>query len=362
MKLKVSLFTIIKVLQIIFILPKVFALKEKRTEDELNSEHEKANPCDLGYTINNQCAYDDPIKCCVSKTALSSVIALSDSNPFHYNKIKNLIVFGDSHSSIGTNYTDMSYSGSNHSGGNNWSLYLMEFNKMKLWSFASAGAVVDSRIAFHKKDTTDLLKQYELFYERMTYGKKYFNEWTSDNTLIAIHIGTNDISHLKTKCKNKDSIFCTRSNKPINENIDDTIEVLFNLIDKLYDDGARNLLLFTISPWYYILNKNHSNKRNILRYNNSIKQRGKQFFEKHSDVNLIIYNTIDKLSDIYSNCTKYKFKDCNHMWKFVEHKKYNISDYLWADSHLSYPANKILAEDINSILNSINNLNVTEKN
>jgi hypothetical protein len=39
------------------------------------------------------------------------------------------------------------------------------------------------------------------------------------------------------------------------------------------------------------------------------------------------------------------------MWK--DNKVNNITDYFWIDSRLSYPANKILAEDIYDLLNSL---------
>ncbi len=39
------------------------------------------------------------------------------------------------------------------------------------------------------------------------------------------------------------------------------------------------------------------------------------------------------------------------MWK--NNQNSNISDYLWIDSHLSDPGNKILAEDIHNLLNSL---------
>ena len=75
----------------------------------------------------------------------NSVIMLSNSSKFDYNKIENLIVFGDSQSSVDTNFTDMSYTGNSHSGGKNWPLYLLKFNNnMKLLNFATRGAVVDS--------------------------------------------------------------------------------------------------------------------------------------------------------------------------------------------------------------------------
>ncbi|KAG4102877.1 hypothetical protein H8356DRAFT_1420714 [Neocallimastix lanati (nom. inval.)] len=279
-----------------------------------------------------------------------SLVMLSSSSKFDYNKIENLIVFGDSHSSVDTNFTDMSYTGNNHSGGKNWPLYLLEFNNnMKLLNFASRGAVVDSNIAFHRKNTIDFLKQYKLFYEKTIFEKKSLNEWNSYNTLFAIYIGTNDIYHINHKCKDEYSIFCTKNNKQVIDNINDIIDIIFNIIYKLYNTGARNIMIFTISPKSYILN--NYLKNDVIRFNDNIIEKSKYFFKKHSDINFIIYNITDKLKEIISNCTMYKFKDCTNMWKF--NKENNLSDYLWFDSHLTDHGNKILAYDINYLLYSL---------
>lgn len=40
------------------------------------------------------------------------------------------------------------------------------------------------------------MKQFQYFYDNMSYGKKYFNKWSSKNSLIITHIGYNDIRHL----------------------------------------------------------------------------------------------------------------------------------------------------------------------
>ncbi|ORY63645.1 hypothetical protein LY90DRAFT_505306 [Neocallimastix californiae] len=282
----------------------------------------------------------------------NSVIMLSNSSKFDYNKIENLIVFGDSHSSVNTNFIDMSYSGNSHSRGKNWPLHLLDFNnKLKLLNFASSGAVVDSNIAFHRNNTIDFLKQYKLFYEKTTFEKKSLNEWNSYNTLFVIYIGTNDIYHINHKCKNEHSIFCTKNNKSVIDNINNIIDIIFNIIYKLYNIGARNILIFTISPKRYILN--NYLKNDVLNFNNNIIEKSKYFFKKHSDINFIIYNTADKFKDIISNCNMYKLKNCTNMWKL--NKEDNLSDYLWFDSHLTDHGNKILAEDINYLLSSLNN-------
>lgn len=281
----------------------------------------------------------------------SSAILLSNYTKFDYNKIKNLIVFGDSHSAVSTNFTNMSYTGNGHTGGKNWSIYLSEFNKMKLWNFATYGAVVDSKITYHRNNTIDFLKQYELFYERMSNGKKYFNEWNKYNTLIAIFMGTNDVHHLNQKCKSEQSIFCAKNNKTINENINNITDIIFEIINKFYNIRARNILILTPLNKPYIFNINHYSTNNTSIFNNNMINKSIQFFEKHNDTNFIIYNPNNEIKNIVTNCNKYNFKDCKNMWK--DNKTDNLTDYLWVDSHLSEVGNKYLTEDINDLLNSL---------
>jgi len=285
----------------------------------------------------------------------SPVILLSNSTKFNYNEIKNLIVFGDSHSACGTNYTDMTYTGRNHSGGKIWPVYLVEFNNMKLWNYARGGAVVDSRIAFHRNDTIDFLKQYDKFYERMANGKKYFNHWNDTDTLITIFIGTNDIYHLQHKCKNESQIFCAKNNNTVNKNINDIIRTIFNIISKIYDVGGRNFLILTPFNKSCSINSNKCYLKNdFSMFNNNLIRNTKILFEKYLDTNFIVYNTTNKFEEIISNCNKYKFKNCINSWKWITNKTNNFNDYFWIDTHISDSANKILAKDINYLLLSIN--------
>jgi len=270
----------------------------------------------------------------------SSVIFLSKSTKFDYNEIENLIVFGDSHSDVNTNFTDMSYTGENHSLGKNWPLHLIEFNKMKLWNYAVGCSPIDKKLVrFKKCYKIDLTEQFKYFYENMSKETKFYNMWNKNNSLFAIWIGNIDIWSL-----------IIGENEKIE--IDKITNKLFEIINEMYNVGARNILIFNVFSRIYILNKNHYIKDNIQIFNNNIIKKSEKFFKNHPDTNIIIYNTIEKLDEIVSNCEIYKLKDCNNMWK--ENKKNNIKDYFWINSHMSDLGNKIMAEDINNLLNSIN--------
>ncbi|KAG4092915.1 hypothetical protein H8356DRAFT_949919, partial [Neocallimastix lanati (nom. inval.)] len=88
----------------------------------------------------------------------SPLLLLFNSTKFDYNMIENLIIFGDSHSAVFTNFTDMSYIGWNYFGSKNWPLYLIDFNKIKLLNYAVRGASINKK--FTKFINIDLEKQY----------------------------------------------------------------------------------------------------------------------------------------------------------------------------------------------------------
>eukprot|EP00833_Pecoramyces_ruminatium_P018502 jgi/Orpsp1_1/1192534/evm.model.d7180000094046.1 len=88
----------------------------------------------IALTINNAFALEG------SKT---SITYLSSTNKFKYSSLTNLVVFGDSLSSIDTNFFDMSYTGNNLSQGDNWTVQLKDLRNMTLWNFSVAGAVID---------------------------------------------------------------------------------------------------------------------------------------------------------------------------------------------------------------------------
>ncbi|ORY35282.1 hypothetical protein LY90DRAFT_511706 [Neocallimastix californiae] len=283
---------------------------------------------------NNEISYNNIF----SENKNSSLILLSNSTKFDYNKIENLIVFGDSHSAVSTNYTDMTYTGWNHSYGKNWPLHLINFHNMKLWNYAKGGSVIDEKLVITPSYfKIDLKKQCKYFYENMSKRKKFYKEWNKNNSLFAIWIGNIDIY-----CKKK-----------VPNEIDEITNSLFKSINKLYNVGARNILLLSILNGGCILKRDMNLNNYILKFNDNIVKKSEQFFKEHPNTNIIIYDTFNKLKDIYSNCYKYNFKDCTNFW--VKNKQNNLEDYLWSDSHLSDHANRILAEDINNLLNSINN-------
>jgi len=268
---------------------------------------------------------------------------LSNTTKFNYKEINNLIVFGDSHSAVRTNLTDMSYTGKNASRGKNWPLWLIEFNNMKLWNYAWGGSVIDMKLIVKDRWVElDLKNQYNYFYENMSEEKKFYNQWKKNNSLFAIWIGNRDVALVK-------------KNMNITEEIDKITDSLFATINDIYDIGARNILIMEAYPRYKFPCNNENLdfiKNNIIEFNNNIRKKTKLFFEKYLDLNIFIYKTVDIFEEIILNCNKYNFKDCVNAW--IKNDKNNINDYFWVNSHINEKGNKLLAKYINDTLSLVN--------
>ena len=58
----------------------------------------------------------------------------------------------------------------------------------------------------------------------------------------------------------------------IAKEIDEIMNILFESINKLYNDGARNILLLSIFNKNYVLNKNINLINDVLKFNDNIKE------------------------------------------------------------------------------------------
>ncbi|ORX42383.1 hypothetical protein BCR36DRAFT_337550 [Piromyces finnis] len=260
----------------------------------------------------------------------SADVFLSNSNTFQYSKISNLIVFGDSHSQVGTNFKDMTYTGKNQSGGKNWPLYLMKLNNMKLWNYGVSRSVIEENV----KGRPSFKSQYNLFIKNMSKGKPFSNKWNSKNSLFAIFMGFNDIFSKE-------------------KNIDLIINKYYNIIGEMYNAGARNILIFKSIPLCKACKVDKDTLSSFEKFNDLIEKKGIEFFEKHPDSNIIIYDAAEFCEDISNNCSHYGFKNCDSRWTWNQKDK--MKYYFWKNSHMTSLGNKHLANNINEILNLIEN-------
>jgi len=194
--------------------------------------------------------------------------------------------------------------------------------------------------------------------------KIFYQKWNSYNSLFAIFIGHNDINEVRREY--------------IEMDIRSIVNGIFNIVEDLYDAGARNILIFELLPVYRGPARNTAYKKlkkeDVLMFNNYIKINSKKFFNEHSNTNIIIYNTLKRGEYIIDHCHKFGFKDCTNAYKMVMSKNENrknknknrkykkkikknktksINDFFWNDSHLTEKGNKILTNDIDIILSTI---------
>jgi len=268
-------------------------------------------------------------------------IFLSNSTNFNYDEITNLIVFGDSHSSVSVNFNDMSYR--NNTIWKKWPLHLINIHKATLWNYAisRSSIVVKNLKNRYNGEINDFQNQYNIFMNNMSIGKRFNKNWNSTSTLFAVWIGANDVKRIKEKY----------------ERLTKLQKVYFKILENLYNAGARNFLLINILPlekaaayYYHPDQLNIYLKKNVFNFNKYLIENSKKFFSKFSDINLFYYDINKKLTNIIDNCNKYMFKNCISAW--IENKNLNMEEFLWADmTHISDKANEILAKSIDELLN-----------
>jgi len=181
----------------------------------------------------------------------------------------------------------------------------------------------------------------------MSKGKKYYNKWQDNNTLIGIFIGSNDVNDINY----------INNNKNITENMNDIIDIIFNTIENMYNVGIRNFMIINIPPFdlspVNAKNKRPFYKHEVPMFNNALNENSKSLYWKFNDINIIVYDNYNEYKYIMENFKLYNFKSKTDSWYFNKNDK--MDNYFWRDfTHISNKGHKILAEDINDLLSSIN--------
>jgi len=189
-----------------------------------------------------------------------------------------------------------------------------------------------------------LIYQYKLFNENMGKGGKFSNRWNSKNTMIAIWLGSNDVR------------FSTPIT-PSNILYTSIVRIMFIYIEKMYKLGVKNFLILNIPP----LHKAPLNKSGEFDYyetcvgnfNDLLIAHSSHMMKQHKDVNVILYNTNEEYEYVMDNYQEFNLKNSRDKWNSFNNT--NLNDFFWRDrSHLTPMGNKILADDINDLLVSIN--------
>jgi len=190
------------------------------------------------------------------------------------------------------------------------------------------------------KSGNDFYDQYNIFFEKMSYNKTFNEEWESSNSLFAIWIGSVDIIRIKKE-------------QNIEELSEKIISNMFNIIEKLYNTGARNYLILNI----LYLNKSPYNKSgkinymeyNINYYNDILRKKVKNYFINKKDVNIFFYDINYLIDEIINNCHEYGFNNCKDAWNLNKNK--NVNDFFWSDfTHTTYKVNAIFSKKLMNFL------------
>ncbi|OUM63189.1 carbohydrate esterase family 16 protein [Piromyces sp. E2] len=182
----------------------------------------------------------------------------------------------------------------------------------------------------------------------MTCGKKLSNEWNKDDSLVAIHMGSNDMAEIGY-------------NSYAQNIIDNIIKSYFNIVINLYNDGARNFLLFYLPA----LDKSPVNSKgghsyfdtNIPYFNQKLLEEAQLLFNSVDDINIFLYNTYDEYIYMVDNYEQFNFVSNIKSWK--KDRQYSRNKYLWRDNtHITDKANLIMAKDINDYLENYMNYTI----
>jgi phospholipase/lecithinase/hemolysin len=159
------------------------------------------------------------------------------------------VISGDSYTQTGYNATltqptptnplgNPTYPGYTSSNGPNWVDYLtVKYNASTLltYNIAYGGATVDSTlVAPYEPTVSSIVNQVnDEWYP--VYANRTAAKWTSEDTLFAIFDGINDVGNSWYKPNT------TELNAQI-------FSVLYGLVNKLYDTGARNFAFINVPP------------------------------------------------------------------------------------------------------------------
>ncbi|KAF2645712.1 hypothetical protein P280DRAFT_388983 [Massarina eburnea CBS 473.64] len=223
---------------------------------------------------------------------------------------KYMVVFGDSYSSTGFWITSgypsasvpMGNGGSTTSGGLNWAgMVTQELNTSLVltYDFAVYGATVDTSLV--RGSTPDVQDQVGYFNQYLA-SKPDYAPWDSDNLLVAVWIGINDIGNP----------FWDGVASPIEKVLDE----YFDLLQNLTDSGVSNFALLTVPPFQNapsFVDQGEASLSNLVSnitaWNTALSSRLDTFQSSNSGIMAKIVETEEAVTTALNNPTKYGATD-----------------------------------------------------
>lgn len=196
----------------------------------------------------------------------------------------------------------MGNGGSTTTGGLNWAgMVTEEFNTSLVltYDFAVYGATVDTSLV--RGSTPDVNDQVGYFSEYLA-SKPDYAPWTSDNLLVAVWIGINDVGNP----------FWDGVASPI----DSVMDEYFDLLQNLTDSGVNNFALLTVPPFQNapsFIDQGESSLENLVSnitaYNTALSSRLDTFKTANSAVTAQIVETEASFTTALNDPTTYGATD-----------------------------------------------------
>jgi len=288
-----------------------------------------------------------------------------------WNKLQHAFIFGDSYTTTGFNASltqpsrtnplgNPTYPGYTAANGPNWVDYLtVKYNESTLqtYNLAYGGATVDSTLVAPYLPTVSSIAD-QVNNEWLPIYSPHQNpaHWKSSDTLFAIFDGINDVGNS----------WYTANTTALNKEI---FTVLYSLVGKLYDAGAKNFLFINVPPVDrapLTLAQSAANqaaeKADILAWNTELFAMAKQLKVDKPDTNVFTVDSNALFSEVlnnvasfpqtaaYKNTTDYCVAYENGtpaMDTFNATCGYPVNEYFWLNSlHPTYPMQDVLGQEV----------------
>ncbi|CAG7562363.1 unnamed protein product [Fusarium equiseti] len=289
------------------------------------------------------------MKVFVKPLLLAALFPMALANPVSSKKstgAKNLLVFGDSYSTVGfwpgselpsasNPIGNPQLPGQTTAGGINWVGHVtstLNTSQILTYDFAYSGATIDKKIV-------NSWAQYSMS-DQVALYKQYVAPKISDaDTLVAFWIGINDVGES----------FWSKTNAPVTKCVDR----YFELLKELVDEGYNKFVLLSIPAYADQFPKMIGQpeidlarlRSDITSYNKGVKSRAAAFTSSHPGVKLEIFDTKPSFDKVIGNYAAYGAKDATC---------FGSSNCLWADDyHASGAIHKLLAQNLVKAVNGI---------
>ncbi|KAG8808638.1 hypothetical protein FRC17_003860, partial [Serendipita sp. 399] len=198
------------------------------------------------------------------------------------------------------------YPGNTACGSNpNWVDYLgFTYNTtfVKVYNYAVSGATIDNAIVAPFSSSIKCMD--DQVADMLNYqapGKTYFGGWTSSNALFSFWIGINDIGSTYQNGSGTNNSLLNR---------------YFQLVQQLYDVGARNFLFLSVPPVYRtpLMLQQSASTRNqektvIDDYNSKLAARAADFVTSHPGATTRVFDPTSTINAILDSPSSYGLQD-----------------------------------------------------